>query len=135
MAHSSKSSTEVMSEYITLETLASGIGLLYVIFSAVTFDMMTQPTLMPDTQLSFTMTPEIAGWVALAALVIAFLASRTRDPSDYHIAEKVVVGVSFLSVPAVHYIDAVSNLLGQYPLIGGIAGVTASVVAFVIVVR
>lgn len=130
-----RSSMEAMEEYISLHTLAAGIGIFYVILSAVTFDVLSPMTVMPSHSMAFTVSPEIAGWVALAAIVAAFLASRTRDPSDYHMVEKAVVGISVLSVPAVHYTQIASDYLAEFPILLGIGGVVVAVVAFVIVVR
>lgn len=123
----------MVDDYLNLRELPGYISAGYLVASLYQYGGLDAFSL---TWFNFTLGQQVAVWIGIGALLVAFASSKTKRFENYELWEQGVMGANVVAMAGWHYIPAVKDFIVSLgdPL-GAQAAFLLSVVAWAVIIR
>ncbi|WP_434521084.1 hypothetical protein [Halorubrum sp. AS12] len=128
----SRSMSDTLSDYTHLRTLPALLSVVFVLAGLYQFGGISEVML---TWLDYTLTAEHATFISLAAYVIAFASSETKQFESYERWEQIAIAAGPLVIVAYQYVPQIADIINTSSNLGPILAFLATVVAWGVAVR
>ena len=122
----------VLSDYTHLRTLPALLSVVFIIAGLYQFGGISEVML---TWIDYTLTAEHATLISLAAYVIAFASSETKQFDSYEQWEQVAIALGPVIIASYQYVPQVADVINTSSNLGPIVAFLATVVAWGVAVR
>ena len=128
----SNSMGDALSDYTHLRTLPALLSVVFILAGLYQFGGISEVML---TWIDYTLTAEHATLISLAAYVIAFASSETKQFDSYEQWEQVAIALGPVIIASYKYVPQVADVINTSSNLGPIVAFLATVVAWGVAVR
>ena len=128
----SNSMSDTLSDYTHLRTLPALLSVVFILAGLYQFGGISEVMI---TWISYTLTPEHATFISLAAYAVAFASSETKQFDSYEQWGQVAIAAGPVIIAGYQYVPQLADLINTTSNVGPIVAFLATVVAWGVAVR